>query len=116
MRPAGEGVYECTVNAPGGAAFIVVFRATVREFDDEYSRVAARMRDLALEEFGCLEFHALTEGNQEVALSYWPSEEAIAAWKQHPEHVFAQEKGRSRWYESYSVEVTRVERAYRWQR
>lgn len=104
------------MNAPEGARFLVVFRATVLQFDDEYSRVAARMRQLALDEFGCLDFHALTEGEHEVALSYWPSAEAIASWKRHPEHVLAQESGRTRWYASYSVEVTRIERAYRWER
>ena len=42
--------------------YVVIFRAKVRAFDDEYSRVAVRLRELALSEFGCLEFHAVTEG------------------------------------------------------
>ena len=42
--------------------FVVIFRARVRRLDDEYSRVAARMRDLAIRKFGCLEFHAVTRG------------------------------------------------------
>jgi len=69
------------------AVFVVIFRARVRQFDEEYSRVAARMRDLAMRRFGCLEFHAVTEGEHEVALSYWPDEESIRAWRNHPEHV-----------------------------
>ncbi len=93
--------------------YVVIFRAKVRTLDEEYSRVAARMRELALSEFGCLAFHAVTEGADEVALSYWPSEEAIRAWKAHPEHVLAQQTGRTRWYASYSVEVAQVTREYR---
>ncbi len=93
--------------------FVVIFRAKVRALDAEYSRVATRMRDLALSEFGCIEFHAVIEGQNEVALSYWPSEEAIRAWKSHPEHVLAQKAGRERWYESYSVQVAAVTREYR---
>jgi heme-degrading monooxygenase HmoA len=93
--------------------YVVIFRAKVRALDEEYSRVAARMRELALSEFGCLAFHAVTEGADEVALSYWPSEEAIRAWKAHPEHVLAQQTGRTRWYASYSVEVAQVTREYR---
>lgn len=93
--------------------FVVIFRARVRAFDAEYSRVVTRMRELALNEFGCLEFHAVTEGENEVALSYWPSEEAIKAWKAHPEHVLAQKAGREKWYESYSVQVAAVTREYR---
>ena len=93
--------------------FVVIFRAKVRRFDEEYSRMAARMRDLATRRFGCLEFHAVTEGNEEVALSYWPDEESIRAWRNHPEHVLAQQAGRDRWYESYSVQVTEIRREYR---
>lgn len=52
--------------------YIVIFRARVRQFDDEYFQTAARMREPAIQEFGCLEFQAVTEGPDEVALSYWP--------------------------------------------
>lgn len=93
--------------------YVVIFRATVRHpLDDQYARTAARLRDLALTEFGCLEFHAVTEGRDEVALSYWPDEASIRAWKAHPEHRVAQELGRTRWYDSYSVQIARVERGY----
>ena len=93
--------------------YVVIFRARIRRLDAEYSAMAARMRELALEQFGCLEFHAVTEGEYEVALSYWPDEVSIRAWKAHPEHVLAQRSGRDRWYESYSVQVARIEREYR---
>jgi len=93
--------------------FVVIFRARVRQFDEDYSRTAERMRELAIGCFGCLEFHAVTEGQHEVALSYWPDEESIRAWRNHPEHVRAQQAGRDRWYESYSVQVTEVTREYR---
>ena len=93
--------------------FVVIFRAKVRQLDEEYSRVAGRMRDLAVAQFGCLEFHAVTEGEDEVALSYWPDEQSIRAWRNHPEHVLAQQAGRDRWYVSYSVQVAEVTREYR---
>lgn len=93
--------------------FVVIFRARIRQLDAEYAKIAERMRELALGEFGCLEFHALCEGNQEVALSYWPDEDSIRRWRAHPEHLLAQQAGRERWYESYSVEVAQVGRSYR---
>lgn len=92
--------------------YVVIFRAQIRELDDQYSATAARMRELALSEFGCLAFHAVSEGREEVALSYWPDEASIRAWKNHPEHVLAQQLGRERWYESYSVEVAQITRQY----
>lgn len=93
--------------------YVVIFRAKIRRLDPEYAVVADRMRDLALSEFGCLEFHAVAEGDDEVALSYWPDEESIRRWKAHPEHVLAQKAGRERWYESYSIQVAEITRQYR---
>lgn len=93
--------------------FVVIFRATVRQLDAEYSAMAARMRELALTRFACLEFHSQIEGKDEVALSYWPDEESILAWRQHPEHVEAQVLGQTRWYESYRVEIAKITRDYR---
>jgi heme-degrading monooxygenase HmoA len=92
--------------------YVVIFRATVRELDAEYATTAQRMRELALNEFGCLEFHAVTEGQHEVALSYWPDEASIRAWKNHPEHALAQQTGQNRWYETYSVQVAEIKRHY----
>jgi heme-degrading monooxygenase HmoA len=93
--------------------FVVIFRARVRQTDDAYSQTAARMRELALSQFGCLEFTAVTEGQNEIALSYWPSEEHIRAWKTHAEHLIAQQLGRERWYVSYTVQVAEVTRDFR---
>jgi heme-degrading monooxygenase HmoA len=92
---------------------VVIFRATVSVRDDEYLETARCMRDIAVSQFGCIEFHSVTEGQDEISLSYWPDEESIRAWKAHPEHVLAQQAGRERWYESYSVQVARVSRVYR---
>ena len=92
---------------------VVIFRAHTKVLDAEYSVVAARMRALALSQFGCLEFVAATEGTQEIALSYWRNESDIVAWKAHSEHVLAQQLGRERWYEDYIVQVARIEREYR---
>lgn len=91
---------------------VVIFRARVRAFDDEYARTAARLRELALAEFGCIAFHAVTEGDHEIALSYWPDEEAVRAWRSHPEHVVAQQRGRDTWYRELNVDVATVTRSY----
>jgi heme-degrading monooxygenase HmoA len=95
---------------------IVIFRAKIRELDAEYSRLAQELRDLALSQFGCLQFHSLSEGADEIALSYWPGEEHIRAWKAHADHLLAQRLGREHWYESYSVEIAQVTRQYHYPR
>lgn len=92
--------------------YVVIFRAKIHSLDGEYAKVAARMRELALGQFGCLEFQSVSEGDQEIALSYWPNEASIRAWKSHAEHALAQQLGRERWYESYIVQVAHIKRAY----
>jgi len=92
--------------------FAVIFRAKIKTLDNEYIQTAARLRELALNEFGCLNFYTVTEGEHEVALSYWPSEENIRAWKMHPEHLLAQRLGKERWYAAYSVQVAEIHREY----
>ena len=52
------------------------------------------------------------EGDEEIAISYWESEEQILAWKKDGEHLAAQELGRKKWYKAYKVEVVRVLREY----
>lgn len=49
-------------------------------------------------------------------VSYWADDAAAIAWRDHPEHSAIRERGRSLWYDSYSVALTQVRRAYRWTR
>ena len=92
--------------------FVVIFKARTQALDADYAATAARMHERALTQFGCLAFEAVTEGDQEIALSYWRSETDIAAWRADAEHREAQARGRADWYRDYTVEVARVERRY----
>ena len=92
--------------------YAVIFTAEIKELDETYANMAARMRELAESKYGCTGFTALTEGSQEVAISYWESMAQIRAWKQDPEHIVAQELGREKWYSSYQVQVVQVVRSY----
>ncbi len=92
--------------------FVVIFRARARDLDADYTATAALLRELALTQFGCTEFCTVTEGDQEIALSYWPDEAGIQAWKQQADHLMAQRLVRERWYASYRVEVAQITRAY----
>lgn len=48
----------------------------------------------------------------EVTIARFASEEAVTAWRAHPEHLQVQQLGRKRFYESYRVEVCAPVRAY----
>lgn len=92
--------------------YAVIFRATVGELDQQYSVAIERMKSLAFDKYGCLEFFALMEGEKRVAISYWNSEEDILNWKSNSEHLQAQAHGKDKWYESYTVQVVEVQREY----
>jgi heme-degrading monooxygenase HmoA len=92
--------------------YAVIFTARIRQLDERYRKTAQRMRELAMSEFGCHKFTACTEGDTELAVSYWDCLDQISAWRNHPDHLHAQNLGQTTWYSQYSVEITRIERAY----
>jgi heme-degrading monooxygenase HmoA len=94
--------------------YVVIFRAQPGTPDNEYSTTAAKLRELAFSDFGCLDFVSATEDNgSEVTLSYWPDEESIRKWKAHTDHLMAQQLGREKWYESYIVQIAEIKREYK---
>jgi len=88
--------------------YVVIFKATIAELDDQYQRTVERLRDLAFEKYGCLDFVSATGGDEEIALSYWETEQQIRDWKNDPEHRRAQVRGRDKWYQSVSIEICEV--------
>ncbi len=44
-----------------------------------------------------------------VTTSYWTSLKDIKAWRAHPEHLIAQELGKSKFYISFDTVVTKAE-------
>ena len=92
--------------------YAVIFKAKLKKLTSEYQQTAIRMRELALTEYGCVEFISTCENDIEIAISYWENLEQIQHWKQDKEHITAQEMGKSTWYESYTVQVTEVQREY----
>ena len=92
--------------------YAVIFTAVLAERDDQYRAVAKKMRAKAFEEYGCIDFISVCEGQQEISISYWPSMENIRLWKKDAEHLSAQQYGVRKWYQSYSVKIVKIEREY----
>lgn len=79
-----------------------------------YERTAQRMIELAAEQPGFLGIETVHgEDGFGITVSYWTSEDAIAAWKANAEHQAAQDLGKSVWYSHFELRVAKVERAYR---
>ena len=88
--------------------YAVIFKAKTKKLDDDYFKMAKRMRELAITEYGCIDFTGVTEGSDEIAISYWESLEQIKKWKQNSKHLVAQKLGQDKWYEDYTVEIVEV--------
>ncbi len=93
--------------------YAVIFTSQRTETDRGYGQMAERMMQIASQQPGFLGAESVrgTEGFG-ITVSYWSSEEAIAAWKAHMDHKPAQEAGKRIWYADYQLRVARVERAY----
>ncbi len=98
---------------PDPPYFAVYFLSHRRAGDQGYQAMAEKMEQLAAEQPGFLGMESLRQADGwGMTVSYWESEEDIRAWKDQLDHVEAQRKGRSDWYDQYVVRVCRVERSY----
>lgn len=83
-------------DTPAAPYYAVIFTSVRTEGDQGYAEAAARMLELAREQPGFLGVEsARGEDGLGITVSYWASEAAILAWKQHPEHTAIRERGRS---------------------
>ena len=93
--------------------YAVIFTSQRSEADRGYDQMAERMVQLAAKQPGFLGVETVRDANGfGITVSYWASEEAIAAWKAHLDHKPAQEAGKRVWYADYQLRVAKVERAY----
>lgn len=93
--------------------YAVIFASRRTPGDNGYGDMAVHMGKLASAQPGYLGFESVRGADGfGVTISYWESPQAIRNWKDHAEHLFAQQGGVQRWYEHYEVRVAKVERAY----
>ncbi len=86
---------------------VVVFRSRLREdAGEDYPRIAERMERLVSAMPGFISFKTFTAADGErLALGEFESEEAVAAWREHPEHREAQRRGRADFYERFRLQI-----------
>lgn len=100
-------------HTPEPPYYAVIFTSQRTAGDDGYADMAERMVALAAEQPGFLGVESVRGADGlGITVSYWASEEAIAAWKAHAEHSLARTLGREHWYATFALRVARVERAY----
>lgn len=96
--------------------YVVIFTSQRTEVDAGYAEAAQRMLELAAQQPGFLGVESARSDGLGITLSYWQSEEAIRAWREHAEHSVVREQGRADWYAAFVTRVAKVERAYSFSR
>lgn len=94
--------------------YYAVIINTVYSADQEgHPEMAARMATLGQAQPGYLGRTSMSdETGAELTVIYYRDEASIRHWKADAEHLVAQRLGRERWYSSYDIQVSRVERRY----
>jgi len=95
---------------PDPPYYAVIFSSQRTNGDNGYGAMADKMVALASKQKGFLGVESARDEQLGITVSYWDSVDAIQAWKENVAHIVAQEKGKSEWYESFSLRVCKVER------
>lgn len=102
---------------PNNECFAVIFTSTRTEGDNGYTEASERMMQRVAEQPGFLGIDSIRGADGVgITVSYWESEAAILAWREHPEHRVIQARGRAEWYSAFQTRVCRVEREYRFEK
>jgi heme-degrading monooxygenase HmoA len=99
-------------NTPKPPYYAVIFASQRTEGDLGYGKMAEKMVELATQQEGFLGVESARDEGLGITVSYWDSLEAIKKWKDHSLHRVAQEKGKTVWYQNYSLRVCKVERVH----
>lgn len=96
---------------------IVLFRIRSREDLDaeEYQRAFEHMLELVSQVPGFVGIEGFAgEDGSELAVARFASREAIAQWRDHPDHVVTQQRGRDEFFAAYDITIATVWREYSW--
>ena len=91
---------------------VVLFRSRLSaDAGEDYSHMAEEMLSTAQEMPGFVEFKSFkAEDGERISVIWWQDHETLAAWRNHPRHRIAQQNGRAKWYQQYTIEVADVVR------
>lgn len=110
---AASDTQERFAKTPTKDYFAVIFSTVLRDDVQGYEEMAAKILELGLQQPGCLGAEGARDATGfGITVTYWDSEESIAAWKAHAKHLVAQKMGQEHWYLHYELRVAKVTRSY----
>jgi heme-degrading monooxygenase HmoA len=97
---------------------LALFAFRVRpEAGEEFHQTVARMAELVQQIPGFISLDLFrSEDGRTLAVPRFESEEALLMWRNHPEHVAAQKKGKAAFFEDYWIDVCSTIRSYEFHR
>lgn len=101
----------CIAKTPNPPYYAVIFTSCRTEGDKGYGEMAESMVNLAAQQPGFLGIESARE-EVGITVSYWTDLESIKNWKANVEHQKAQQLGHQKWYASFKVRISKVERDY----
>lgn len=93
---------------------LALFAFRVRpEMQTEFHDSVGRMSELVQAGPGFISMDLFTsQDGRTLAVPRFDSEEALLAWRNHPEHLAAQKKGKDAYFDDYWIDVCQVVRSY----
>ncbi|TDH28507.1 antibiotic biosynthesis monooxygenase [Segetibacter sp. 3557_3] len=91
--------------------YAVIFTSLKNDPSEGYAAMAEKMDALAKVQPGYLGVES-ARAEIGITVSYWKDLDSIRKWKEHSEHLLAQQLGINEWYSAYCVRICLVEREY----
>jgi len=96
--------------------YAVIFSSKRNTVDDGYYALNTHLMGVANDHPGYLGIESYREADgRGISIVYFDSLESIQAWRSNPQHTAAKAQ-HEKWYDSHRVQISRVERAYGWER
>ncbi len=95
--------------------YAVIFSSIRTDGDNDYSRMADKMLELAKQQKGFLGVESVRD-ELGITVSYWTDLNAIKKWKENAEHSIARKRGRDEWYKYFKTRIAKVEQDYEFKR
>lgn len=91
---------------------IAIFRSRLRrESSADFNELADKMLGLARSMPGFISYKVyVSDDGERCSVIEFDSTDHLQAWREHPEHLDAQQTGRENYYQEYSLHVCEPER------
>ena len=96
--------------------YLIIFEVYLYDDQkDRYFELAGQLRETLHQQPGFIyveRFQSLVDEGKILSISCWESDEAIANWRYHAEHMVVQAEGKRSVFKSYRLRVAEVIRDY----